>query len=143
MTRADFHEIVTVIDHWWGGPTSALAHPLFFYELGEHALVMEDGGKMVGFLLGFLADRSPRVGYIHLVGIDPDARRKGVGRALYEEFAQRVRTLGCTKIKAITTLGNQGSVEFHRALGYAVEQDPDYAGPGRARYVFTREIPQS
>ena len=141
ITKADFDEIVSVIDHWWGGPTSALAHPLFFYELGQHALIMEDEGRMVGFLLGFVPERAPRVGYIHLVGIDPGYRRRGVGRALYEEFARVVRDLGGVRLKAITTLGNQGSVEFHRALGYAVEQVQDYAGPGRARYVFTREAP--
>ena len=78
------------------------------------------------------------MGYIHLVGIDPEARRRGVGRALYEEFARRASALGCTRLKAITTPGNQGSVDFHRALGYTVEQVQDYAGPGRARYVFTR-----
>jgi hypothetical protein len=37
-------------------------------------------------------------------------------------------------------VGNQGSVEFHRAMGFEIEEVADYAGPGRARYVFTREI---
>jgi signal transduction histidine kinase len=48
--------------------------------------------------------------------------------------------LSALRMKAITTPGNQGSLEFHRALGYRVEMVPNYAGPGRDRYVFAREL---
>lgn len=140
ITRDDYLEIVSVIDHWWGGPTSALAHPLFFYELGDQALIAEDDGRMAGFLLGFVTAKEPRVGYVHLVGIHPDFRRQGVGRRLYEEFTRQVKAAGATTIKAITTPGNQGSIEFHRSLGYAVDEVEDYAGPGRTRFVFTRSL---
>ena len=138
ITQEDFGQIVSVIDRWWGGPTSALAHPLFFHELGDDALVVEDEGRIVGFLLGFIT--AAGTGYIHLVGIDNDYRRRGVGRRLYESFTARARARGAGRMKAITTPGNQGSIEFHRALGYRVELVADYAGPGRARYVFTREL---
>lgn len=140
ITRADYLHIVSVIDHWWAGPTSALAHPMFFYEFGEHARVIEDKGRVVGFLFGLVTERTPREGYIHLVGIDPEYRRRGVGRRLYEEFERHARDAGAVRLKAITTPGNQGSIEFHRALGYAVEQVADYAGPNRPRHVFTRDL---
>lgn len=140
VAQGDLQQIVSVIDQWWGGPTSALAHPLFFYELGRHALVVEDNGRMVGFLLGFMSDATRPVGYIHLVGIDPSVRRRGVGRRLYEEFARRAKDAGAGQIKAITTPGNQGSVDFHRAMGFIVELVPDYAGVGRSRYVFSRSL---
>lgn len=140
LTLADYHQIVSVIDHWWGGPTSALAHPLFFHELGAHAIVAEDNGTMVGFLLGFMSQSESPVGYIHLVGIDPGHRRRGVGRTLYEEFTRAMQDAGVKKLKAITTPGNQGSVDFHKALGYSVELVSDYAGPNRARYVFVRDL---
>jgi ribosomal protein S18 acetylase RimI-like enzyme len=140
ITRADYQQIVSVIDHWWAGPTSALAHPLFFYELGRHAVIAEEDGSMVGFLLGFMSDTEPRVGYIHLVGIDPDFRRRGVGKALYAEFESQARAAGASALKAITTPGNQGSVEFHRALGYTATLEADYAGAGRARHVFRRDL---
>ncbi len=139
LTQEDFGDVVSVIDRWWNGPTSAFAHPLFFHELGDDALVVEDDGRLVGFLLGFVTAHG--TGYVHLVGIDNDCRRRGVGRWLYESFTERVRGRGARRMKVITTLGNQGSVEFHRALGYRVERVTDYAGPGRDRYVFTRELP--
>lgn len=138
ITQEDFGYIVSVIDRWWAGPTSALAHPLFFHELGDDALVVEEEGRIVGFLLGFVT--SAGTGYIHLVGIDNDYRRRGVGRRLYESFTARAQSRGAQRMKAITTPGNQASIEFHRALGYEVELVADYAGPGRDRYVFTREL---
>jgi len=59
MNKADYDEIVRVIDWWWGGPTASLAHPVFFYELGKIARIMEVDGKMIGFLLGFLTAEPP------------------------------------------------------------------------------------
>jgi len=74
------------------------------------------------------------------VGIHPDHRRQGVGRLLYENFAARCQSLGCLRIKAITTVGNEGSLRFHEALGFDVEEVDDYAGPSRKRLVFTKPL---
>jgi len=138
LTKADFDHIVEVFDHWWGGPSSGFSpHPLFYYELGEHALVVEDGTDVVGFLLGFAVNQT---GYVHLVGIHPERRRKGVGRVLYEKFTQACRNAGCTRMKAITTAANEGSLRFHEALGWTAEEVEDYAGPGRRRIVFTKSL---
>ena len=88
LTKEDYDRVVQVVDHWWEGPIAVLAHPMFFYEFGKYARVVEDvaaGGKLVGFLLGFVLPAegdTPALGYIHLVGIDPAYRRKGVARLL-------------------------------------------------------------
>jgi len=52
LAKADYDQIVRVIDRWWGGPTSALAHPMFFYELGRLARVVESDGILVEDLKG-------------------------------------------------------------------------------------------
>jgi ribosomal protein S18 acetylase RimI-like enzyme len=140
ITKADYDEIVTQMDHWWGGPAGVKPLPIFYYEFGEHALIVEEAGSMIGFLLGFVTEGHPRVAYVHLIGIHPQYRRRGVARMLYEEFAKRAESRGAAKMKAITTAGNEGSVEFHRALGFGIEEVPNYAGPGFGRYVFTREL---
>jgi ribosomal protein S18 acetylase RimI-like enzyme len=140
LTKADFDFIVTVMDRWWGGPSGERAHPIFFYELGQNALVAEDDGSVVGFLLGFVAPTDPPLGYVHLVGIHPDFRRRGVGKQLYERFIERCRVGRAKNLKAITSVGNQGSVDFHRALGFTVTEEPEYAGPGRGRIVFTKAL---
>lgn len=138
LTKADYDTIVRVIDKWWGGPTSALAHPIFFYELGQHAMVVEVDDRLVGFLFGFVAPGG--VGYVHLVGIDPDYRRKHVGSMLYQAFEKACADAGCTSMKAITTLGNEGSVRFHEALGWQADTRRNYAGRGRARVVFSKDL---
>jgi GNAT superfamily N-acetyltransferase len=138
LTKADYDHIVRVIDKWWGGPTSALAHPVYFYELGEKAMVAESEGGVVGFLFGFIAPNM--TGYVHLVGIDPEWRRKHVGTLLYRDFENVCRAAGCTKLKAITTIGNDGSVRFHEALSWQAEEASDYAGPGRTRVVFSKPL---
>jgi GNAT superfamily N-acetyltransferase len=152
LDKDDYDFIVRVIDHWWEGPTSALAHPMFFYELGSLArVVTTDSGERVGFLFGFVTASfgsataaSPpvgsRVGYVHLVGIDPDHRRKGVARLLYSVFESDCRAAGCVGLKAITTAGNDGSVRFHQALGWTVTEVEGYAGPGRTRFVFEKSL---
>jgi GNAT superfamily N-acetyltransferase len=140
ITKADFDKIVEVIDHWWGGPISTFAHPIFFYELGDQALVAEEDGEMIGFLLGFISPQPEKVGFVHLVGIHPDHRRKGVGRALYATFTEQCIAAGCRRLKAITTAGNEGSLRFHQAVGWETREVEDYAGPGRKRIVFTKEL---
>ncbi len=150
MTKGDFDRIVEVIDHWWGGPISTFAHPIFFYELGDEALVVDQGSDVIGFLFGFGVsgvDRTRRTGsdagktgYVHLVGIHPDYRRRGVGRLLYDRFAQECREAHCVRLKAITTPGNEGSIRFHVALGWRMQEIDDYAGPGRRRIVFTKPL---
>jgi GNAT superfamily N-acetyltransferase len=151
ITKDDFDRIVEVIDHWWGGPISTFAHPIFFYELGSDALVVEEGTLMIGFLLGFLAqgirpgagtsgEDGARTGYVHLVGIHPDYRRRGVGRRLYDRFTEDCRAARCVRMKAITAPGNEGSIRFHLAVGWVVQEVEDYAGPGRRRVVFTRTL---
>jgi len=142
LEKRDYDLIVQVIDRWWGGPTSALAHPIFFYELGAMGRIVEDDGLMVGFLLGFIAHGklANAVGYVHLVGIHPDHRRRGVGRLLYEAFEQDCRKGDVVRMKAITTLGNEGSQLFHQMLGWDMDEVDDYAGPGRPRIVFTKEF---
>jgi GNAT superfamily N-acetyltransferase len=139
LTQDDFQFIVRVIDKWWGGPTSALAHPVWFYELGANAMVAEADGRLVGFLFGFITPEKT-TGYVHLVGIDPEYRRKHVGTLLYQTFEKRCAECGCASLKAITNHGNEGSLRFHRALGWEAEEIPDYAGPGRPRVVFTKRL---
>ncbi len=140
IDKTDFDFLVTVLDRWWGGPSGQRADPIFFYEFGEFGFVAEQGGDLIGFLLGFISSRNPRTGYVHLVGIHPEHRRKRVGRQLYEHFGSECRKAGVSRLKAIAPLGHEGSVRFHRALGFDVQADEDYAGPGRGRVVFLKPL---
>jgi len=140
MQKRDFDQVVEVIDRWWGGPVAQQAHSLFFHEFGDTALVAISADELVGFVLGFVAPTAPPVGYVHLVGVRPDFQRKGLGHLLYDRFAATCRARGVRRIKAITTEANEGSRQFHRALGFVERVDGDYAGRGRARVIFERDL---
>jgi GNAT superfamily N-acetyltransferase len=103
--------------------------------------VVEHDGILVGFLFGLIAPGPPKVGYVHLVGIHPDYRRRGVGKVLYQAFEEECRSQGCASMKAVTTTGNDGSIAFHQATGWDVALIEDYAGPARPRVVFTKKLP--
>jgi L-amino acid N-acyltransferase YncA len=139
ITKQDFDYVVSVFDHWWGGPSNEKASPFFFHELGEYALIAEEDGRVIGFLLGLVAAGS-RTGYVHLVGIDPNHRRRGVGKQLYQHFVERCRQAGLHELKAIGMVGHESSLRFHAALEFAAREVNDYAGPGRARVVFTKQL---
>ena len=140
LTKDDYDYLVTVIDRWWGGPSGIPMHPIFFYELGHYALVAEEDGAVVGFLFGFITDVAPRTGYVHMVGIHPEHRRHGVGKRLYEAFFENARKASATRIKTIAVIGDERPVAFHRALGFEVIEDANYAGPSRARLVFMKSL---
>ncbi len=140
MSKGDFDHIVTVIDTWAGGMSRDLGHPLFFHELGELNRVIGDEGAVVGFLFGFVTPRAEPAGYVHLVGVHPAHRRFGHGRALYADFERAVRERGCARVKAITTVANQASIDFHRSIGWTAEEIADYAGPGRPRVVLSKPL---
>lgn len=143
MTKADYGFLASVLDRWWGGPSGQRAEPLFYYELGSGALVAEREDAVVGFLFGFVTPDEPskeKTGYVHLVGIHPDQRRKGVGQRLYDSFSELCRARGVTRLKAIAAVGDEGAVRFHVALGFDAEEVAGYAGPGRSRMVFTRAL---
>jgi len=140
LEKQDYDQIVQIIDRWSGGPTSALVHPLLFYELGGLAQVVERDSQLVGFLFGFLSQSREPIGYVHLVGVHPEFRRRGIGRLLYSKFEDDCRERGCKALKAMTAPGNESATAFHKALGFGAELFDGYAGPGRPRVVFGKQI---
>jgi L-amino acid N-acyltransferase YncA len=87
-----------------------------------------------------------------MIAADPNHRRAGTGRGLYERVFEDLTGRGVRRVKAITWPGNRQSVAFHRAIGFQVDDGPgtqnlygtpayaDYDGDGEDRVVFIREI---
>lgn len=57
-----------------------------------------------------------------------------------EVFAAAAAERGATALKAITGPGNEGSIEFHRKLGFEMTHVDDYGGTGRARLIMRRSL---
>ena len=88
------------------------------------------------------SDSSPphHTGYVHLIATRDDTRGTGLGRTLYQAFTEAARGQGAVRLKAITSVTNEGSIAFHRSLGFDARVVEDYDGPGRPRVVFTRDL---
>ena len=60
-------------------------------------------------------------GWINYLGVSPDHRRLGVGRALMAEAERLLREAGCPKINLQVRSTNQAVIAFYRAIGFAVD----------------------
>ncbi|MFC4910109.1 GNAT family N-acetyltransferase [Actinomadura gamaensis] len=129
------------MDDWWGRPIAAVLPRLFLDHFHRTSLVAEDGDGLAGFVIGFLSPSEPDDAYIHFVGVAPRLRGGGLARSLYRRFFELAASEGRTRVKAITSPANRGSIAFHTALGFAVAGPvPDYDGPGVDRVVFERPL---
>jgi ribosomal protein S18 acetylase RimI-like enzyme len=139
---ADFGRIKAVIDEWWGWPVSDMVQRLFLDHFFATSLIAEEpGGALAGFVVGFHSPSVQDLAYIHFTGVAPEQRRTGLARDLYARFFAAARDAGCAKVQAITSPLNEGSIAFHRSVGFSVSEPiPDYDGPGLERVVFTLEL---
>jgi GNAT superfamily N-acetyltransferase len=90
---------------------------------GTHLLVAEVGGRVGGYLLGFVhpsfyANRP--VAWVEELVVRPDARRRGLGSLLVRGFEDRARADGARLVALATTRAGA----FYQAIGY--ERRADY-----------------
>lgn len=153
-TADDHPRLVGVVDEWWGGrPLRHLLPRLWLEHFTGTSWIAERGdGRLAGFIVGFVSQDDPAIAYAHMIASDPNRRRAGVGRALYERFFADAQAAGARRVQAITWPGNRTSIAFHRAMGFAVDDGPgtiaiygtaahpDHDGDGEDRVVFTRDL---
>ena len=153
-TEADHARIVGLVDEWWGGRRMrALLPRLWFQHFAGTSWVAEAAdGRLEGFVVAFISQDDPTTGYVHMIGADPNRRRGGIGRALYEHVFDDLAARGVRRVTAITWPGNRQSVAFHQAIGFRVDDGPgtqnlygtpayaDYDGDGDDRVVFVRDL---
>jgi ribosomal protein S18 acetylase RimI-like enzyme len=81
-------------------------------------LVAEVEGVIVGtVMVGYDGHR----GWINYLGVDPDRRRMGIGKALMAEAERLLRLEGCAKINLQVRGSNSDAIEFYRRIGYAMD----------------------
>jgi ribosomal protein S18 acetylase RimI-like enzyme len=135
--------VIGRVNVWWDGRDMAPMLPkLFFIHFDGTSFVAEGSdGELLGFLCGFLSQTEDDEAYIHFVGVSPEERGGGLGRALYERFFDEALAQGRSVVRCVTSPGNQRSVAFHQALGFEVERTvPDYDGPGEDRVLLVKRL---
>ncbi|HET6682402.1 MAG TPA: GNAT family N-acetyltransferase [Gaiella sp.] len=140
---ADYGRVISRVNAWWGGREMAPMLPrLFFVHFeGTSYVVDREDGQLAAFLIGFESQSDPHEAYIHFVGVAPEQRGAGLGRRLYERFFDDAVAGGRTVVRCVTSPVNEGSVAFHKALGFEVEKlAEDYDGPGEDRVLFVKRL---
>lgn len=152
--EADHPRIVGLVDEWWGGRRMRALLPRLWFQhfTGTSWIAEDEAGRLAGFIVAFISQDDPTTAYVHMVAADPNRRRAGTGRALYQQVFEDLHTRGVHRVIAITWPGNRQSVAFHRSLGFRVDDGPgtqnlygtpayaDYDGEGDDRVVFTHDL---
>lgn len=152
--ETDYPRVVEVVDEWWGGrKMRALLPRLWFQHFSGTSWLLETpDGRLAGFIVAFISQDDPTTGYVHMIAADPNWRRSGIGRALYERVFGDLAARGVRRVRAITWPGNRSSVAFHTALGFRIDDGPgtqrlygipayaDYDGWGEDRVAFTKDL---
>lgn len=148
-SKNDFDQIITEIEDFWGSKrTLHLHHPSLIYEFGNTAFVIKDNDTVAAYLFGYISQCRP-IGYVHLIAVRKNFQRSGYGKILYDKFVDEAKKADCKYIKAITSLTNTASINFHTRLGMMLTGEDekegiryikDYSGPGEDRVVFIKEI---
>ncbi len=75
----------------------------------------ELGEQMVGFAIGDRRLVSSELGWVASIGVDPDYRRRGIGRSLLRECES---LLGTRRIRLSLRKSNQAALALYRSSGY-------------------------
>jgi ribosomal protein S18 acetylase RimI-like enzyme len=88
----------------------------------EGSVVAEQAGEVVGFMLGDVRTGEfgieEKSGWIEVLGVDPEAAGKGVGRALAEEMLARFRRAGVATVRTMVDRSMPEVEAFFGRLGF-------------------------
>ena len=75
-------------------------------------------------------------GWINLLAVDPDMRRRGLGRMMMERIEEGLSAMGCPKINLQIRESNFDVIRFYEKIGYSsdhvigfgkrLSEDPEY-----------------
>lgn len=86
------------------------------------SLVAEEEGFLVGFIMGSVYygefGRSEPTAMLDSLAVHPDQARRGVGRALLEQFCKNLKALGVERVETLVRWDNWPLVAFLSAEGF-------------------------
>ena len=123
--QMEYHmEWLGPIDYEWIASEASTQRTRNYIDTEEHlALVAEQNGRPVGFLLGKIGDNHPtaldkKIGDLRSLFIHKDLRGQGVGKRLCERFKTFCSNHNVTRITVEAASFNYATHEFYRRLGY-------------------------
>ncbi len=108
--------------------------------------------RPLGLLLGLRSADRQSEAVVHLVAVDPEFRRRGIGRELVERFAEQLASAGASRLVATCRPDDRVALAFFGALGFEPDAGPDstrlygvpayedWDGAGEDRVLLERSI---
>jgi ribosomal protein S18 acetylase RimI-like enzyme len=117
----DHVKILEVMPIWWNGRdlTSSVLK-VFFIHFKNTSFIAEIGNELAGFLIGFYSQSYENEGYIHFAGVNPEFRREGIGKALYQKFFDICKIRSINTVRSCTSPINKLSISFHTGIGFSI-----------------------
>lgn len=154
-SEADHAAVAAVVDEWWGGRRVRHLLPRLWFRhfRGTSWLGETEDGRTAGFLVGFVSPGRPGEAFVHLVGVDPNLRRRGIGSELAARFLADARAHEARRVATVLPPGDRIALRFLLAIGFRVDDGPattpihgtpavaDYDGPGDDRVLLVRDVP--
>jgi ribosomal protein S18 acetylase RimI-like enzyme len=102
-----------------------------------HCIVAEDEGRIVGSVFLYPAGATPyEAGEVlsspelRLLAVAPNARGRGIGRALVEECIRRSRSGGATELGLHTSKSLASAIALYESMGFARATERDFRPEG-------------
>lgn len=121
------------------------AYPLFvlrqFVDVHQrHFLVVDADPPLLGYVLAAYAARSAEAWVLGL-GVHPEVRKYGYGRALMGRCLARLRTDGALRALLTVKPENIAAIKLYEAVGFVKTGfEPHYYGDGEGRYTMVAEL---
>ncbi len=108
--------------------------------------------RALGTLLGFMSPDHAEEAVIQGIAVDPEFRRRGIGRALVGQFTEEQARAGATRLTAACRPDDRRALAFFAALGFAPNAGPgsrklygvpafeNWDGPGEDRVLLERAV---
>lgn len=106
----------------------------------SQALVAEDGGRVVGFVVYRLRGTFVHSGYILDVGVGADAQNRGVGTRLMDAAETDIFGHG-PNVFLLVSAGNTRAQRFYERRGYRrIGEIPDYIQRGTTEVLYRKTL---
>jgi len=96
--------------------------------------VLQVGGRLCGFLLGYLHHEEPGCAWVEYGGVDRKVRGHGLltlGDRLLRDFESRAAAAGCARVVLGVRMANRRAMRLYERRGY----HPVGTGPGVVHYA--------
>jgi ribosomal protein S18 acetylase RimI-like enzyme len=153
-TELDHDTVVEGIDDWAAGRRARHLMPRLWFRhfTGTSWAATDDRDRAVGIAVAFVSPDEPSTAVLHLIGVDPACRRRGVGSELVARVVRDATARGAERIRTTAWPDDRPTIAFLEAVGFHLLEPPlgqrlfgtpaviDFDEPGDDRAELERAV---